>query len=74
MESDHQHTRLLVEQGKHDKLGEVPLVPQPVRFSGSSSTHVQQVPMLGEHNELVLTKILGKTKDDIDRLHQKGVI
>ena len=72
--SDHQHTRLLVEQGKHYKLGEVPLVPQPVRFSGSSSTHVQQVPMLGEHNELVLTKILGKTKDDIDRLHQNGVI
>jgi len=49
-------------------------VPQPVRFSGSSSTHVQQVPMLGEHNELVLTKILGKTKDDLDRLHQQGVI
>ncbi len=74
MDSDHQHTRLLVEQGKHYKLGEVPLVPQPVRFSGNSSNHVQQVPMLGEHNELVLTKILGKTKDDLDRLHQQGVI
>jgi len=72
--SDHQHTRLLVEQGKHYKLGEVPLVPQPVRFSGRSSKHIQHVPMLGEHNEVVLTKMLGKTKEEIETLHQQGVI
>ncbi|MEE2717379.1 MAG: CoA transferase [SAR324 cluster bacterium] len=74
VESDHQQTRLLVELGTHRKLGDISLVPQPVRFSGSGYPHAQQVPMLGEHSDVILTELLGKTKDELAGLHQQGVI
>ena len=67
-------TRKLIEEGIHSKFGKISLVPQPVRFSGKSVQNPQQVPLLGEHTEAVLTKLLGKTKDEMNVLRQDGVI
>ena len=72
--SSHQQTRKLIEEGIHSKFGKIPLVPQPVRFSGKSVQNPQQVPLLGEHTEAVLRKLLGKTKDEMNVLRQDGVI
>jgi len=49
-------------------------VPQPVRFNGKSVQNPQQVPLLGEHTETVLAKLLEKTKDEMNVLRQDGVI
>ena len=72
--SSHQQTRKLIEERIHSKFGKIPLVPQPFRFSGKSVQNPQQVPLLGEHTEAVLTKLLGKTKDEMNVLRQDGVI
>ena len=65
---------LLIEQGIHSKFGKIPLVPQPVKFSGKGVQKPQHVPLLGEHTEAVLTKLLGKTKEEMNVLRQDGVI
>ena len=74
VESSHQETRKLIEQGIHSKFGKIPLVPQPVKFSGKGVQKPQHVPLLGEHTEAVLTKLLGKTKEEMNVLRQDGVI
>ena len=74
VDSEHQKARGLVSQGQHSKFGEIPLVPQPVRFTGEGEQHPQQVPQLGESTGTVLTELLGKTEDELDTLRQKGVI
>ena len=74
VESEHQKTRHLIGQGQHGKFGEIPLVPQPVRFTGEGEEHPQHVPQLGEDTESVLAKLLGKTENELGTLHHKGVI
>ena len=74
VDSEHQKTRGLVSQGQHGKFGKIPLVPQPVRFTGKGEQHPQQVPQLGENTESVLTELLGKTENELGTLRQKGVI
>ncbi len=74
VESAHQQARNLVESGHHKKLGRIPLVPQPVRFSGEGASHDQQVPMLGEHTTQVLAELLGKSEEEIAVLSREEVI
>ena len=74
VESAHQQARNLVEPGNHGKLGRVPLVPQPVRFSGEGTAHHQQVPLLGEHTAQILAELLGKSEEEVATLSREGVI
>lgn len=57
-ESDHVKARGLIAQGAHARLGAAPLVPQPVRFSGTSPISHPTTPALGEHTERVLSELL----------------
>ncbi len=74
LNSDHVRSRELITTGMHAKLGEVPLVPQPVRFSGVQRAIGQTVPMLGEHTEDVLRERLTLNDEDITALQNDGVI
>ena len=53
-EADHVAERRLVVEGQHAKLGSVPLVPQPVKFSSGGVPKTFRSPTLGEHTEEVL--------------------
>ena len=52
--SDHVRQRGLVVDGRHDTLGRIPLVPQPVRFSGTDDGPEPFAPTLGAHTDEVL--------------------
>ena len=66
--SDHVAARDLVVTGQHGKLGDVPLVPQPVKFSNHTDQPDFQSPTLGQHTEDVLQDIAGLDDDEITAL------
>jgi CoA:oxalate CoA-transferase len=57
--SDHVAARGLIAEGHHTRFGAVPLVPQPVKFSGVGTAARPTTPMLGEHTREVLETVLG---------------
>ena len=59
---------------RHAKMGDVRVDGQPVHFS-STDWHVRSGgPCLGEHNEEVLTRLLGFTPEQVATLKDEGVI
>ncbi|MGE4336049.1 MAG: CaiB/BaiF CoA transferase family protein [Pigmentiphaga sp.] len=54
--------------------GTVDMVANPVKFSGTPITSYQAPPMLGEHNEAVLSEILGLSRAQIEALRETNVI
>lgn len=52
----------------------VPYPAFPVGISGASRRQWWRSPRLGEHNDLVLTRLLGRTEDDVAALYQAGVL
>ncbi len=73
-QSDHVEARNLVSAGRHATLGEVPLVSQPVRFSGIEPDSNPNTPILGEHTDAVLDEIAGLDSDAIEELRTKNAI
>lgn len=73
-ESDHVRSRNLVSNGRHKTLGEVPLVSQPVKFSGIEPDSNPTTPVLGEHTETVLEEIAGFDREAIAELRDKNAI
>ncbi len=72
--SDHVTSRALIEQGRHSKLGEIPLVPQPIKFSDSSRTQSNTSPTLGENTDEVLGAMSGLSDDEIKALRASKII
>jgi CoA:oxalate CoA-transferase len=72
--SAHVVQRGLVTSGQHPKFGDVPLVPQPVKFNGVAQTGGGFVPTLGEHTEEVLRDLLGLDEAETEILQQAGII
>lgn len=72
--SDHVAARNSVIDGAHSKFGTVPLVPQPVRFSGAAHAAEPFVPTLGQHTEEVLGDLLDMKDADIAALREKKAI
>jgi len=67
------HRGLRVEM-PHPQAGSVPLVASPLRFSASPVSYRQAPPLLGEHSEAVLQRLLGLTVEQIAALRQAGVV
>jgi CoA:oxalate CoA-transferase len=72
--SGHEKHRTLVKKGRHVRFGEVPLVPQPVRFSDGAVSEVGAPPVLGQHTDEVLKELLALDDAAISALRAKGVI
>jgi CoA:oxalate CoA-transferase len=72
--SKHVTSRGLVVEGKHAKLGEIPLVPQPVKFTNSPARTEFHSPMLGEQTDDVLRELTDLTDDDIGTLRATKTI
>lgn len=58
----------------HTKMGKVRVDGQPVHFSKTDWEISRAGPCLGEHNEQVLTKLLGLNAEDVEKLREEGVI
>ncbi len=74
VQSEHTKQRKLISQGKHQILGKVPIVPQPVRFSHTAPVERVTTPTLGEHTEDVLQNLLNVDQDMLTTLRRKKVI
>jgi len=72
--SDHVAHRNSVVQGQHERFGDVPLAPQPVKFSGVAEQTAISVPSLGQHSDQVLSELIGKSTMEIELLKQKQTI
>jgi crotonobetainyl-CoA:carnitine CoA-transferase CaiB-like acyl-CoA transferase len=59
---------------QHAKHGEVRVDGQPVHLSATDWRIRRGGPVLGEHNERVLTEVLGLSSAEIGRLAAEGVI
>lgn len=58
----------------HNGSGQIPLVGSPMKFTRTPLNDRQPPPQLGEHNDEVLTGILGLGDDERERLRGVGVI
>jgi CoA:oxalate CoA-transferase len=74
VESDHIAHREMTSVVAHPTLGDVPLVHQPVRFSGADRTIQRPPPLLGEHTRELLASVLGLEEKQIDALTEQNVI
>ena len=72
--SDHARERGLVADGRHGKLGMVPVVPQPVRFSDVAPGDEPVMPRLGEDTGTVLREVLGLSEAQIAALGERKVV
>jgi crotonobetainyl-CoA:carnitine CoA-transferase CaiB-like acyl-CoA transferase len=78
----HEHDRLeqvawrkLFEPVEHPVTGTTDFIGSPFRLAHGPKVHNRRhAPLLGEHNRDVLTRILGYSDDDVDRLERDGVI
>lgn len=73
-ESDHIAHRGMTTTVTHPTLGDVPLVHQPVRFSGADREIQRPPPLLGEHTRDILASVLAIEDDELDELGKDGVI
>ncbi len=74
VESDHVAERGLVVDAQHRKLGTIPLVPQPVKFTGATACADNTSPMLGEQTDNVLRDIVGISEAEIIALRANKII
>jgi len=69
----------LIERGmftevEHPKAGTIKVTNFPVKFSETPGEIRTATPLLGQHNEEILSKILGYTEEQIQDLEKAGVI
>jgi crotonobetainyl-CoA:carnitine CoA-transferase CaiB-like acyl-CoA transferase len=54
--------------------GKLPTVASPMRFSATPVDYRGAPPVLGEHTDEVLRRLLGKSEAEIGRLRTAGVV
>jgi crotonobetainyl-CoA:carnitine CoA-transferase CaiB-like acyl-CoA transferase len=59
---------------EHPVAGPTPLVASPIRFSETTITYENPPPLLGEHTERTLSKLLNIGEADIKALFSDGII
>ena len=70
----HMRERGTVRVVQDPKLGEVLMPGMPLRFSGFAHNQPLEAAYLGEHNDEVLTEVLGYGSDRLKALHAAGVL
>jgi CoA:oxalate CoA-transferase len=72
--SEHAAYRQLVRTAKHPVVGDIRLVPQPVRFEEARTPTIAPPPLLGEHSTTILREYLGMADSQIAELHDIGIV
>ena len=65
--------RGIIQEVDHPTLGPVKMETWPARF-GSTTARIAAAPLLGQHNEEVLSEWLKMPRDNIERLKRDGLI
>lgn len=66
--------REMVVEVNHPKAGKIKLTGIPVKLSDTPGRVENPPPILGEHNDEVLSNILGYSKEEINNLKENGVV
>ena len=66
--------RRLLATAEHPRLGEIPLIEQPVHFSDAPRGRHRPPPLLSEHSEAVLGEILGIGRTEYEALRRDGAV
>jgi CoA:oxalate CoA-transferase len=72
--SDHARHRALIAEVEQPDAGRVPVIEQPVHFSGVARGQLRPAPRLGEHTDEVLEALGGYSAADIARLREAGAV
>ena len=72
--SEHIASRQMISKVQHSTLGDIPLVPQPVKFSEAVQSSLRPPPALGEHTRELLESLLKLDKSEIQALADDNVI
>jgi crotonobetainyl-CoA:carnitine CoA-transferase CaiB-like acyl-CoA transferase len=64
----------MVRQVPDQVLGEVTIPGFPFKFSAFPEERDLRAPLLGEHNEEILTHYLGRSQEGVAALYQQGVL
>ena len=70
----HLRERGILKDINHPTAGNVTVLGAPWRFNGQQPPNDTPSPNLGEHNELVYSKLLGLSEAEIRALKEDGVI
>ncbi len=74
IEDPHVEARGIINITEHPAAGTVRSPGFPVKLSRTPGTNRLPAPTIGQHNEEILTQLLGYTKDQVDDLRKAGVI
>lgn len=66
--------RAAVVETEHPLLGRIPIVNRPVRFPGSPQPVPSAPPLLGQHTDEILCKVLGLSAQQIAQLRDGGIV
>ena len=66
--------RKMVRQVPDRILGEVTIPGFPLKFSAFPDSLALEAPFLGEHNDEVLGRYLGRSPDSLDALYKQGTL
>ncbi len=72
--NEHLNERGFFVEIDHPEVGPRKYTALPIKFSRTPAKPGRPAPCLGEHNEYVLSKILGLSKEEIAQLEAKGII
>jgi crotonobetainyl-CoA:carnitine CoA-transferase CaiB-like acyl-CoA transferase len=74
LEDPHVKARGIITEIEHSTAGTVRSPGFPVKLSKSPATVRMPAPKLGEHNEQILTELLGYTKEQVADLKKAGIL
>ena len=66
--------REMVTEVDHSKIGKIKMPAFPIKFSETPGRVEMPGPLLGQHNEEILSSLLGYSKEEIAKLKEEGVI
>lgn len=66
--------RNMLVETEHKTLGKIPIVNRPIKFPESEQPIPDAPPVLGEHTDEILGKVLNLSEDDIKQLRDSGAI
>ena len=74
LESEHLRARGAIVTVNHPTAGRMRMVGPPIRLHGTPAEAATPAPLLGEHTDEVLTKVLGYSSDAVAELRAGGVV